>query len=65
MPFLFSSRLYTSSLRLRRRLAVTYILPSIFYPVTCFRVLTQNVTNPGSFPSVYCLQGILFVLDSM
>jgi hypothetical protein len=42
-------------LRLLSRLPATYILPSIFFHnVFQKEVPTQYVTNPVSFPSLYC-----------
>ena len=52
----FSLRSSSSSLHLLPRLTFTSILPSIFSSKPCIR--KQDVTNPISLPSFYCLQDI-------
>ena len=54
---LFSFRSSSSCLCLLPHLPITFIIPSNFPSITCFRMqfLTLGVTNPVSLPSFYCM----------
>jgi len=63
----FSLRSSSSCLHLLPRLSVTSVFPSYLSFSTVFlkAVPTQDVTNPVSLPSFYCMQDIPLFLDPM